>query len=199
MSCARVSCWRWMRRNCALRFRARGVEQALAVGGEQPVLLGVERVRAARVVGAGVAHVLARRESDAGQQGIGAEHLAHARAEVVDGHADCRCASRDAVLAAGAVGVDVPGEDVERDVAIVRVLHHAPPESDLLPRSAVVCTISTLAQHRRRARCRCRCESSSVGEFDWSCAAHRRARRRDIPEPSPSKGTGADSTARRTL
>jgi hypothetical protein len=51
-------------------------------------------------------------------------NIAH-RPRVIDGVGD-------AVLAVDAVREDVPGDQVEVDVPILRVLHDTPPERDLL-------------------------------------------------------------------
>ena len=76
-------------------------------------------------------HVLARRDPDAGQQRISSDGFAHARAEVSHG---LRIVSvlRESVLALGAPDEDIPGEPVNVDTAILRVLHDLSPEADLV-------------------------------------------------------------------
>jgi len=97
-----------------------GVEYAAGIGVEGPVLLLPECC---------TAHVLSGGEADAFEEGICKEHLFDALAEVVDG-GFVGDAVRDAVFAAGAVDEDVPGDEVEVDVAILCVLHYLSPEGD---------------------------------------------------------------------
>ena len=148
MSCARDLVLAVDEPELPLRLGARRIEHALAVGGEQPVLLGVERVRAARIVRTRSPMFSPAVRPMPRKQWIGAEHLAHAGAEVVDGLRIVDGVG-DAVLAVDAVGEDVPRHDVELDVAILRVLHHAAPEVDLLFDGELLDDF-LVGEHRRR-------------------------------------------------
>ena len=76
-------------------------------------------------------HVLARRDPDPRQQRISSDRFAHACAEVSHGF---RIVSvlRETVSALRAPDEDVPGEPVNVDTAVFRVLHDLAPEADLV-------------------------------------------------------------------
>ena len=75
-------------------------------------------------------HIFARCDADASEARIGEHGLAHTLAEVVAGGGVIEVVG-DAVLAACAVGEDVPGEPIDFDAAIMRMVHDRTPERGL--------------------------------------------------------------------
>src|SRR4030042_276746 len=104
------------------RLHFGGVEHPLCVGLKSPVLFLLE---------SGFRHVLARRQADAGQVRITQEHSADTLAEVVDRGLVVDIL-RNSVFSFGSVNEDIPGDNVEVDIAVLRVTHYFPPKLDFL-------------------------------------------------------------------
>jgi hypothetical protein len=95
-----------------------------AVGLHQEALVG-------RLAPQPVVHVLAGGDAEPCQKRVGQHHLANRSPQILDG-VWIGLIGVDAVLGLRAEGEKVPRKPVDRDAAIVCVLHHVAPEADLL-------------------------------------------------------------------
>ena len=99
------------------------VLDAFAVGLPKPFLF--------RELVAALAHLLSGGDPDSRQQRVGQHEFSHACAKIIDGLLIGLLVC-NAVLPFGSEGEDIPGDDIYVDSTVLRILHHLPPERDLI-------------------------------------------------------------------